>query len=34
MINRGKRKKQPKLDTVKKLAPDIRINDGVYRSCL
>jgi len=28
----GKRKKQPKLDTVKKLAAAIRTNDGVYSS--
>jgi hypothetical protein len=29
-MNRGKRKKLPKLDTVKKLAVAIRINDGLY----
>ena len=30
VIKRGKRKKQPRLDTVKKLATDIRTKDGVY----
>jgi hypothetical protein len=30
MMKIGKRKKQPRPDTVKKLAMAIRINDGVY----
>jgi hypothetical protein len=33
-MKRGKRKKQPKLDTVKKLATAIKTNDGTYRSCI
>lgn len=34
VINSGNKKKKPRLETVKKLAVAIRMNEAVYRSFL